>query len=200
MVVHRAPSEKRVILILGLCVLWFRPFSWFAHKVDIKVSDVSLSLTMSTVIGLGDLTEDEIIPRPLPVEILLRNVRLNLVEDRPPVNITSPGPVPMNVAIGELKVMRDSSGVFHLQPSRSAFRSELIATANAIRNPEREKEVLSLQLILKQLKMDNDNLRRQLTVADRQHEQNRYVIVVRNRMATAAIVVVGLPRCRMKVI
>lgn len=161
-----------------LFALWLN-FSWFAHTVDIKVSDVSLSLMMSTVVGLGDLTEDEVIPRPLPVEILFRNVRLNLVEDRPPVNITSPGPVPMNVAIGELKVMRDSSGVFHLQPNRSAFQPEAIGTATEARNPERVKEVLSLQLILKQLKMDNDNMRRQLTVADRQHEQNRYVIVVR---------------------
>lgn len=130
---------------------------------------------MSTVIGLGDLTEDEVVPRPLPVEILLRNVRLNLVEDRPPVNITSPGPQPVNVAIGELKVMRDSSGVFHLQPSAGAFRSQMLAEAGlTVRQSQgREKELLSLQLILKQLKLDNDNLRRQLTVADKQHEQNR---------------------------
>lgn len=144
------------------------------------MTDVDLSLMMSSLIGLGDLTEDEVIPRPLPVEILLRNVRLNLVEDRPPVNITSPGPVPINVAIGELKVMRDSDGVFHLQPSLSAFRSEMMAMTaqaggggSATRQPEREKEVLSLQLILKQLKLDNDNLKRQLAVADKQHEQNR---------------------------
>lgn len=130
---------------------------------------------MSTVIGLGDLTEDEVVPRPLPVEILLRNVRLNLVEDRPPVNITSPGPVPVNVAIGELRGMRDSSGVFHLQPSIHAFRPEMVETAREQQQPEQRRELLSLQLILKQLKMDNENLRRQLTVADKQHEQNRYV-------------------------
>lgn len=142
--------------------------------MDIKVSDVNLSLTMSTVIGLGDLTEDEVVPRPLPVEILLRNVRLNLVEDRPPVNITSPGPQPVNVTIGELKVMRDSSGVFHLQPSASAFRSQILAAGVAERQSQgREKELLSLQLILKQLKLDNEHLRRQLTVADKQHELNR---------------------------
>lgn len=128
---------------------------------------------MSTVIGLGDLAEDEVISRPLPVEVLLRNVRLNLVEDRPPVNITSPGAVPINVAIGELKVMRDSNGVVHLQPSSmSAFRAEVDTLQQS---QGREKEVLSLQLILKQMKLDNDSLRRQLTVADRQQEQNRYV-------------------------
>lgn len=132
---------------------------------------------MSTVIGLGDLTEDEVITRPLPVEILLRNVRLNLVEDRPPVNITSPGPVPINVTIGELKVMRDSDGVVHLQPQTSvnAFRIDLAGTGQQQLSQGREKEVLLLQLILKQLKLDNDSLRRQLTVADKQHEQNRYV-------------------------
>ena len=160
-------------ILISLPILLPSP-SWFGHKVDMKISDVQLSLMMSTVIGLGDLTEDEVMPRPLPVEILLRNIRLNLVEDRPPVNITSPGAVPINVAIGELKVLRDSSGVFHLQPNTSLFRSEMLQMVEGD-NPQhqQQKELLSMQLILRQLKLDNDSLRRQLTVADKQHEQNR---------------------------
>lgn len=136
--------------------------------------DVDLSLTMSSLIGLADLTEDEVIPRPLPVEILLRNIHLKLVEDRPPVNITSPGPVPINVTIGELKVVRDKAGVLHLQPNFNAFRSEMMAMAKETpretvsQQPEREKELLSMQLILNQLKQDNDSLKKQLTVADKQ--------------------------------
>lgn len=143
--------------------------------MDIKVTDVNLDMTMSSLTGLGDLAEDEVISRPLPVEILLRNVRLNLSDDRPPVNITSPGPVPVNVAIGELKVVRDASGVFHLQPTVNDFRldTETVPSDYQAVQRGREKEVLSLQLILKQLKLDNDNLRRQLSVADKQHEQNR---------------------------
>lgn len=124
---------------------------------------------MSTVIGLGDLTEDEILPRPLPLEILLKNVKINLNEDRPPVNITSPGPVPINLAIGEMKIRRDMNGVFHLQPESSIFRSEHTEFIQLARSGE-QKEVLSLQLILKQLKMDNDSLRKQLVTSEKTAE------------------------------
>lgn len=34
-----------------------------------RVKDVNLDLSMSTVIGLGDLAEDEIITNPLPVTV-----------------------------------------------------------------------------------------------------------------------------------
>lgn len=52
---------------------------------------MSLALSMSTVIGLSDLSEDEVISKPMPMEVLLKNIKLTLIEDRPPVNITSPG-------------------------------------------------------------------------------------------------------------
>lgn len=130
-------------------------------------------MMMSTLIGISDLAEDEVIPRPLPVEIFLRNVHFNVVEDRPPVNITSPGPVPIKVAIGEMKIMRDSEGTIHLQPTINAFRSEAIAAANDTRQPERVKEILSLHLILKQLKLENESLMRQVKLGDKQQEHNR---------------------------
>lgn len=54
---------------------------------------------MSTVIGLSDLAEDEIISKPLPMEILLDNLKITMIEDRPPVNITSPGKTIINLNI-----------------------------------------------------------------------------------------------------
>lgn len=65
--------------------------SWFNHKLEVRCTDLSMTLSMSTVIGLSDLSEDEIISKPLPMEILLDNLKITLIEDRPPVNITSPG-------------------------------------------------------------------------------------------------------------
>lgn len=148
--------------------------SWFSHKVDIIVRDLRLSLCMSTVIGLADLAEDEIIARPLPMEVMVKGVHIKLIEDRPPVNITSPGPVPINLAIGEMKVMRDRHGVFHIQPDvATAFRSEQIDLRNGLRVPEREKEILSLQLILKQLKQDREVLRMQLAASKQQQETTK---------------------------
>lgn len=39
-------------------------FSWITHHAEIRVKDINMDLSMSTVIGLGDLAEDEVISRP----------------------------------------------------------------------------------------------------------------------------------------
>ncbi|XP_059616609.1 bridge-like lipid transfer protein family member 3B isoform X2 [Phlebotomus argentipes] len=146
--------------------------SWFTHKVDVLVKDLTMQLSMSTVIGLNDLCEDEVIPRPLPMDIIVENVRLNLIEDRPPVNITSPGPIPINLAIGKMKIERDKSGIFYIQPESSyTHRGE--AEMPQTTRKERDREVISLQLILQQLKMDNESLKKQLNSAEKTSESNQ---------------------------
>lgn len=42
---------------------------WFSHNVEVRVKDLTLDLSMSTVVGMGDLAEDEIISQPLPLEV-----------------------------------------------------------------------------------------------------------------------------------
>lgn len=127
---------------------------------------------MSTVIGLGDLTEDEIIPKPLPVEILLENLKINIIEDRPPINITSPGAVPINLSIGKMIIKRDENGIFNIQPAIK------IKDENLIENPERkekdrDRELLSFQLVMQQMKLDNDSLRKQLHLIEKNSDASR---------------------------
>jgi hypothetical protein len=42
---------------------------WCKDYVEIKVNDLSLDLNMSTVTGLADLVEDEVIPQPHPMQV-----------------------------------------------------------------------------------------------------------------------------------
>ncbi|TMW53722.1 hypothetical protein DOY81_001190 [Sarcophaga bullata] len=159
--------------------------NWVSHHADIRVSDISLDLSMSTVIGLADLAEDEVISSNiLPLNVTVENVRINLIEDRPPVNITSPGPVPINLAIGRMQLKRDKTGLLHIQPIETNLNGAGIAnyplTAAMLKTPEttqrereRDRELLSLQLIMQQIKMDNDNLRKQLQNAKENSESYR---------------------------
>ncbi|KAF5297495.1 hypothetical protein FQA39_LY12089 [Lamprigera yunnana] len=55
----------------------------FVDFFNIFVSDLCLDLSTSTVTGLADLIEDEIIPIPISTEITLENMDLHLNEDRP---------------------------------------------------------------------------------------------------------------------
>lgn len=126
---------------------------------------------MSTAIGLGDLAEDEIIQTPIPTDIELENINLNLVDDRPPVNITSPGAIPINLSIGKMKITRDAAGIVHIQPE--TFENKSNNQQPSQQKTERDRELISMQLIMQQLKMDNDNLKKQLISFEKSNESHR---------------------------
>jgi hypothetical protein len=131
---------------------------------------------MSTVIGLGDLAEDEIFPQAIPMDVNIENVCINLIEDRPPINITSPGPVPINLAIGKMRITRDESGLFHIQPIEKHTQATTMVSdpaAMTVQKSERDKELLSLQLVMQQLKMDNENLRKKLNISEKNTESHK---------------------------
>ncbi|XP_055375780.1 bridge-like lipid transfer protein family member 3A isoform X3 [Condylostylus longicornis] len=140
---------------------------WFTSHADIKVKDLTMDLSMSTVTGLGDLVEDEVITPPLTLNINLENVRLNLIEDRPPVNITSPGPVPINLAISKLFITRDSSGLLRIEPNVV----NNIGADQSSTNRGKDLELLSMQLVMRQLKLDNEMLRKEL-ILTREHSES----------------------------
>lgn len=131
---------------------------------------------MSTVIGLSDLAEDEIISKPLPMELLLDNLKLTLIEDRPPVNITSPGSVPINFQIGQMRIKRNEMGIFEIQPNDSVTdgtQSNAIIPMDTEKiKRERDRELISLQLVMQQLKIDNDSLKKQLNAIEQSSEVN----------------------------
>ena len=160
--------------------------TFFHRQVNLKVTDFKLpSIQMSTIIGLADLTEDEIITPPFPVNIELENVKINIIEDRPPVNITSPStPQPINLVIGKMKIVRDSSGVLQIQPvdTNNEFVNENIGDDITTLKRERDREILSIQLIMQQIKIENDKLRRQLSTAEKNVEVSRQRIKQENEI------------------
>lgn len=157
----------------------------FQRNLTIRVSNFKLpSIQMSTVIGLNDLFEEEIITTPVPVEIGLENVKITILEDRPPVNITSPGPLPLNVNVGKMKIVRDSCGVLQIQPTEMnqySCESENVDEVLA-KKKDREREILSMQLVIKQLKIDNDQLYQKLMVAEKNVESGRQKIKHENEI------------------
>ncbi|RZB39563.1 UHRF1-binding protein 1-like [Asbolus verrucosus] len=136
----------------------------FRDLLTIKVADLYLDLSMSAVIGLADLAEDEIIPIPMPMQIFLDNVQLHLNEDRPPVNITSPGPIPIDLNITQLNITRSEDGVFNILP-KTTHASSTSSIAS-----DQEHNALKLN---RQLTSDNEELKRRLTAFERVSEENR---------------------------
>ncbi|XP_031339303.1 UHRF1-binding protein 1-like isoform X3 [Photinus pyralis] len=143
----------------------------FVDFLNIFVTDLNLDLSMSTLTGLADLIEDEIIPIPIPMEISVENLALHLIEDRPPTNITSPGPVPMNVHISQLIITRGEDGIFNIVPVKNL--GLVTSTSTLSGSDEREAVNAAVQQTCKQLRNDNDELRRRLLAFDRVSEENR---------------------------
>ncbi|XP_051166557.1 UHRF1-binding protein 1 isoform X2 [Leptopilina boulardi] len=146
----------------------------FKDHVNVKVSNVNLTLCMSSVTGLTDLVEDEIIPKPIPVEILLENIGLTLNEDRPPNNITSPGPIPIDLVISRLRILRGIDGVFHIEPVVNTLlesHSNPILSNGTIQN-RNDAELNNLRQSCKQFKSDNEELKRRLAALERFADEN----------------------------
>ncbi|XP_050307973.1 UHRF1-binding protein 1-like [Anthonomus grandis grandis] len=138
----------------------------FDDCLNMEVKDLTMSLNMSTVVGLADFVEDEIIALPLPLNISIENVKIHLNEDRPPVNITSPGPVPIDLDILELFITRSEDGIFHL-----TWKNPKRHRKDSLENGcEQEQSNL---IKLTSLISDNEELKRKLLMFERISEENR---------------------------
>lgn len=130
-------------------------------------------MSMSTATGLSDLAEDEVLPIPIPMEIDLENVKIHLNEDRPPVNITSPGPVPVDLSIGQMRITRDAAGIFYIQPNVPTNTGMNHVPPKDTYVPERDKELVALHVVMQQLKIDNESLRKKMATIERRFDRER---------------------------
>ncbi|OAD52118.1 UHRF1-binding protein 1-like [Eufriesea mexicana] len=157
----------------------------FEDKLEVKVTNISMALSMSSISGLTDLTEDEIIPRPIPLQIYLENISLRLNEDRPPNNITSPGPIPIDLNITKLKIVRDFNGVFHIEPVVNLLSksNSLVTLTNSdthiAQNTNHGMELNILKQSNKQLELDNEQLRHRLNALEKLSEENTKLIRIK---------------------
>ncbi|XP_006104778.1 UHRF1-binding protein 1 isoform X1 [Myotis lucifugus] len=129
-----------------------------------------LELLTSVLNGLGPFLEDEEIPVVVPMQIELLNSRITLKDDIPPIYPTSPGPVPITLAMEHIVLKRSDDGVFHVgaaaqdrpsaevpnsekrQPPKeqvkelSTLQKELIETKQALANAIQDKDKLFQEL------------------------------------------------------
>uniref|UniRef100_A0A663F653 Bridge-like lipid transfer protein family member 3A n=1 Tax=Aquila chrysaetos chrysaetos TaxID=223781 RepID=A0A663F653_AQUCH len=83
----------------------------FLHML---VHSYTAEFFMSFLTNLGPFLEDEIIPEVIPMEIEVVDTKITLKDDSPRVYPTSPGPVPITLAVDHVIVKRRDDGVFYL--------------------------------------------------------------------------------------
>ncbi|NWT02598.1 URFB1 protein, partial [Mionectes macconnelli] len=130
-------------------------------------------LCTSSLTGLGPFLEDEIIPEVIPMEIEVLDAKITMQDDSPRVYPTSPGPVPITLAVDHVVVRRKDDGVFYLTEERpvsvcegqkAPAESALAAPAAGARGlqlkqvPELQRELQTLKLALAEANMDKAHL------------------------------------------
>ncbi|NXM70668.1 URFB1 protein, partial [Serilophus lunatus] len=98
----------------------------------------STQLCMSSLTGLGPFLEDEVIPEVIPMEIEVVDAKITLKDDSPQVYPTSPGPLPIILAVDHVVVRRRDDGVFYLtapQGKDSPKEEEPVAVAEEQKAP-----------------------------------------------------------------
>uniref|UniRef100_A0A8D0L272 Bridge-like lipid transfer protein family member 3A n=1 Tax=Sphenodon punctatus TaxID=8508 RepID=A0A8D0L272_SPHPU len=80
--------------------------------IHILIHNYSSELLTSFITNLGPFLEDEVIPEVIPMRIEIVDTKITLKDDSPRVYPTSPGPVPITLAVDHAVVQRGDDGVF----------------------------------------------------------------------------------------
>ncbi|KAK6637779.1 hypothetical protein RUM44_008201 [Polyplax serrata] len=135
---------------------------WFEDTTTVKLESISLNLNASTLSGLVDLLEEELTPTPFPVSVFMENIKVRIVDDRPPCNITSPEPLPIEVVISRLIMNRLASGVIQIEPLK-------VCDTDKSKCEESTKDTSPNG---SRLQSENDELRRRLSLLEGLTEEN----------------------------
>ncbi|KAM9005486.1 UHRF1-binding protein 1 isoform X1 [Sarcophilus harrisii] len=99
---------------VGPCAAVHSPLASKSGFLHLLLQGGSLELLTSVLTGLGPFLEDEEIPVVIPMQIELLNMSITLKDDSLPIYPTSPGPVPVTLALEHVVVKRDDDGVFQI--------------------------------------------------------------------------------------
>lgn len=96
--------------------------------IEASLTHLSLSLQLSSVTGLTAFIEDEMTAPVVPLFINLRDVQCSLIEDRPPIRVGGPPPIPappMIVRVKHLLVQRNHSGILSVGVNQAPSASSV---------------------------------------------------------------------------
>ncbi|XP_052744616.1 UHRF1-binding protein 1-like isoform X3 [Bicyclus anynana] len=137
----------------------------YVELLEARIRELSIALNMSTTLALSEFIEDEVLFPPMPLEVLIENVKLHLVEDRPTRSISSPPPQPLDLDLTTLRLTRDTSGVIHLGPPPVSSRT----VSPSSPAPQLQEAMEELQ----RLNEENEELKKRLATLSRIAEDNR---------------------------
>ncbi|KFQ81185.1 UHRF1-binding protein 1, partial [Phaethon lepturus] len=159
--------EVRLRLEVGPNAAVHSPLAVQNGFLHMLVHSYTAEIFMSFLTNLGPFLEDEIIPEVIPMEIEVVDAKITLKDDSPRVYPTSPGPLPITLAVDHIIVKRRDDGVFCLtvlQEQKAPVECVLAAPAAGTRGlqlkevPELQRELQTTKIALAEANMDKARL------------------------------------------
>ncbi|KAM6108413.1 bridge-like lipid transfer protein family member 3A [Pterocles gutturalis] len=178
----KTQPEVRLRLEVGPSAAVHSPLAVQNGFLHMLVHSYTAELFLSFLTNLGPFLEDEIIPEVIPMEIEVMDAKITLKDDSPRVYPTSPGPVPITLAVDHVIVKRRDDGVFYItapqgegspkqekpvsvpQEQKAPVECVLAAPAAGARGlqlkevPELQRELQSMKIALAEANMDKARL------------------------------------------
>ncbi|NXO71534.1 URFB1 protein, partial [Phainopepla nitens] len=158
----------------GPCAAAHSPLAERNGFLRVLLHGRSTELCTSCLASLGPFLEDEIIPEVIPMEIEVVDAKITLKDDSPPLYPTSPGPVPITLAMDHVVVRRRDDGIFYVSvkqekpvsvPEEQKAPSESVSPPAAGARvlqlkqvPELQRELQTMKLALAEANMDKARL------------------------------------------
>uniref|UniRef100_A0A669QI05 UHRF1 binding protein 1 n=1 Tax=Phasianus colchicus TaxID=9054 RepID=A0A669QI05_PHACC len=125
--------------------------------LQMLVRSYTAEFFMSFLTNLGPFLEDEVIPEVIPMEIEVVDAKITLKDDSPQIYPTSPGPVPVTLAIDHVLVKRRDDGVFYLTGQKCQEMC-FILLLEVVLLPELQRELQNMKIALAEANMDKARL------------------------------------------
>uniref|UniRef100_A0A8D0B1D5 Bridge-like lipid transfer protein family member 3A n=1 Tax=Salvator merianae TaxID=96440 RepID=A0A8D0B1D5_SALMN len=105
--------------------------------LHVMVQSYHAELLTSYLSSLGPFLEDEVIPEVIPMKIEIVDTKITLKDDCPPVYPTSPGPIPIIIAMDHIIVHCSDEGVFFV----TAAQDEGSSTQKRIQKNHKKQKI-----------------------------------------------------------
>ncbi|XP_067387540.1 bridge-like lipid transfer protein family member 3A [Emydura macquarii macquarii] len=112
--VNQTQPEVCLRLEIGPSAIVHSPLAVQNGFLHILIHNYSAELLMSFLTNLGPFLEDEVVPEVIPMKIEIVDAKITLKDDSPRVYPTSPGTIPITLAVEHIVVKRSDDGMFYV--------------------------------------------------------------------------------------
>ncbi|XP_069489600.1 bridge-like lipid transfer protein family member 3A isoform X2 [Ambystoma mexicanum] len=154
-----SPTEPAVCLRFeaGPSAARLSPLAVLNGFLHFQIRHYSAELMISSLTHLAPFLEDEQPPEIIPMKIEIMDTQITLKDDGPRIYLSSPGPIPVTLAVDHIFVVRKDNGIFYVTAAPPAetdkdMQGAMVSLSGVVAVQQKEAPVHSSQVVLKDIR------------------------------------------------